>query len=64
MKNVLHKIRLARNEKKYSQEYMAEKLNISQNSYHKLENGYTKLTVSKLKKIAVILNTNASNLID
>jgi len=64
MKNTLHKIRLARNKKGYTQEYIAFKLNISQKTYNKLENGYTKLTVSRLKKIALILNTDACTLMD
>lgn len=48
-------VRIQRVIKGYTQEYMAEKLHISQNSYSKLERGYTCLTVKRLYEIAEIL---------
>ncbi|MCF6222858.1 MAG: helix-turn-helix transcriptional regulator [Flavobacteriaceae bacterium] len=63
MENILNKLRLARNEKGYSQEYMAEKLDISQKSYCKIENGCTNLSVTRLKQIAYILNLDLSGIL-
>jgi transcriptional regulator with XRE-family HTH domain len=42
-------------EKKYSQEYVAHKLGISQKAYSKIEAGTTELTVRRLTQIAAIL---------
>jgi len=50
--------------KGYSHENMAIDLDISQGAYSKLENRKTKLSVDSLFKIAEILNTSISNLID
>jgi len=63
MENILKKLRSARNEKGYSQEYMAEKLKISQKSYCKIENGRTNLSVSRLKQIALILNLDLNTIL-
>lgn len=49
-------LRKYRLEKKYSQEYMASQLNLSQTSYGRIENGKTPLTIEMLEKILVILN--------
>lgn len=48
-------IRLLRKHKEYSQEYMAEKLNIDTVTYGRVENGKTKLTIERLEEIAEIL---------
>jgi len=50
--NKIKKIREYRN---YSQEYMAEKLGISQNTYSNLETGRTELGVERLKEISALL---------
>jgi len=49
------KIKKYRENKNYTQEYMSEKLNISQNTYSKIETGGIKLTVDRLKQISDIL---------
>lgn len=57
-------IRKKREERNYTQEYLAYKLNISQNAYSKIELGYTKITVERLFQIAEVLETNAAELLD
>lgn len=51
-------IRKVRERKGFSQEYMANSLEISQASYARLENEDTKITVERLYKIAEILDTS------
>jgi hypothetical protein len=58
------KIKKYRELKNYTQEYMAEKLDISQNTYSKIENGGIKLTVDRLKQISDILETPVEELIN
>lgn len=48
-------IRKIREAKDYTQDYLAAKLDISQNAYSKIELGYTKITVERLFQIAQIL---------
>lgn len=57
------KIRSLREEHDFSQEYMAEKMAISTNTYGKLERGETRLTIDKLEKIASILGMDLIDLI-
>lgn len=57
------KIRVQRMIKGYSQEYMAFRLDISQNAYSKLERGETKLTVRRFYEIAEILEISIDNLL-
>lgn len=57
-------IRKKRDEKNYTQEYLAYKLNISQNAYSKIELGYTKITVERLFQIAEVLEVSATELLD
>ncbi len=52
-------IREFRIAKSYTQDYLAAKLNISQNAYSKIELGYSKLTIGRLFKIAEILEIDA-----
>jgi transcriptional regulator with XRE-family HTH domain len=60
-KNKLKKYRELRN---YSQEYLANQLGISQNAYSKVESNQTKLTVSRLKMIASILDVSEEDLLN
>lgn len=60
---ILQNIRDLRQERKYSQEYMAHRLTFSQNAYSKLERGLTKLTLERLAQIAGILNTTVEDLL-
>src|ERR1700710_2652240 len=50
------KLRLFREFRNYSQEYIAEKLGITQNTYSRIENNQTKMTAERLEKLAIILN--------
>ena len=50
------KLRVLREFRNYSQEYIAEKLGITQNAYSRIENNQTKITAERLEKIATILN--------
>jgi transcriptional regulator with XRE-family HTH domain len=52
---VHEKIRFMREERNWSQEEMAVKLNMSLNGYSKIERGETKVHIPKLEKIAEIL---------
>ncbi|HTI58994.1 helix-turn-helix transcriptional regulator [Mucilaginibacter sp.] len=55
MNDVGEKIRLQRLTKKYSQEYMAFMLEISQAAYSKIERSETELTLRRVYEIAEIL---------
>lgn len=64
IKAIAMNIRSKREQRNYTQEYLAAKLNISQNAYSKIELGYTKITVERLFQIAAILEFEVSELID
>ena len=55
IKAIAANIRNKREYRNYTQEYLAFKLNISQNAYSKIELGYTKITVERLFQIAEVL---------
>ena len=61
--NINEKIRKIRETKAWSQEQMAEKLNMSLNGYAKIERGETKLYLDKLEQIAQILDIDIVELI-
>jgi len=56
-KSILKKIAVIRTNKGYSQDYVAEKLNLKQSGYGLIENGKRKLSVVMLLQIAIILDT-------
>lgn len=56
MNNLNNKIKTIREIKQWSQEDMAEKMNMSLNGYARLERGETKLSLEKLQQIAQIFN--------
>jgi transcriptional regulator with XRE-family HTH domain len=56
------KIRIVRQLKGYSQEYMALQLGISQNAYSKLERGMIRLRTDRLSNIATLLEIPLYNL--
>ena len=62
--DIRDRIKKIRIEKGYSQEYMAGMLNISQNAYHKLERGHTRINLQKFLDIARILEIEVSELIN
>lgn len=61
--NVSDKIRFMRQLKGWSQEDVAEKLDMSPNGYANIERGETDVRVSRLEQIAEIFGTNLTELI-
>ncbi len=64
MKNIMENIKNIRKQKGYSHEYIAHELEISQVAYSKLEKNETKLTVERLYKLANILETPVTDLLE
>lgn len=64
MNKIGFNIRKIRESRGFSQEYMANVLDISQASYARLENEDTKVTVDRLYKIAEILETSIIDFFD
>ena len=64
MEKILNNIKNLRENKGYSQEYMAQMLDLSQVAYTKLEHSKTKLTVERLYKIAEILETPIEEILE
>tara|TARA_B100000780_G_scaffold135383_1_gene94854 strand:+ start:707 stop:985 length:279 start_codon:yes stop_codon:yes gene_type:complete len=62
IKEIRERIKTVRIEKGYSQDYMADMLNISQNAYHKLEKGHTRIHLEKFIDIAKVLEVEVSDL--
>jgi len=56
-------IRRKRENRNYTQEYVAYKLSISQNAFSKIELGHTRITVERLLQIADILGCEVLELI-
>lgn len=63
MRVVAGNIRKIREYKNYTQDYLAAKLEISQNAYSKIELGYSKLTLDRLFHIAIILEVDVNELL-
>ena len=64
MNNVGNKIKQVREAKGFTQEVMANELNITQPSYARLEKDDNRITITRLIHIAKLLNTNVSDLIN
>ncbi|SEN78586.1 DNA-binding transcriptional regulator, XRE-family HTH domain [Mucilaginibacter gossypiicola] len=64
LKLITNNIRKLRENRNYSQEYMAARLHISQNTYSKLELGYTALTLERLILIADIFGVRVISLVN
>ncbi|MGY4384785.1 transcriptional regulator with XRE-family HTH domain [Pedobacter sp. UYP24] len=60
---VINNIKKVRHFKNYSQDYIAAKLNISQNAYSKIELGHSKITLERFFQIANILDVDEAQLI-
>jgi transcriptional regulator with XRE-family HTH domain len=58
------KIRKAREEKRYSQDYLAAQLGLNQSTYCRIETGKIIPSIKQLHQIAVILGTDFMNLTD
>lgn len=56
-------IRKVREYRNYTQDYLAAKLEISQNAYSKIELGYSKITLDRLFHIALILEVEVTQLL-
>ena len=63
MQAVAGNIRKVRKFRNYTQDYLAAKLEISQNAYSKIELGYTKITLDRLFHIALILEVEVTQLL-
>ncbi len=63
MKAVAANIRKVREHRNYTQDYLAAKLEISQNAYSKIELGYSKITLDRLFHIAIILEIAVTDLL-
>jgi len=63
MKNILSNIKEIRESKKYSQTYMAAKLDISQPAYSQIENGERGLDYNMLLQIAIIFEKDVCDVI-
>ncbi|MDB5000395.1 MAG: transcriptional regulator [Mucilaginibacter sp.] len=63
-KAVAYNIRKIRELRDYSQDYLAAKLNISQNAYSKIELGYSDITLNRLFNISTILEVELTDLIN
>ncbi|MFN0291079.1 helix-turn-helix domain-containing protein [Pedobacter helvus] len=57
-KNFSDYIRKLRRERHLSQQYMANAMGVSQNTYWLLENGKTKITLEHIQQLADALNLN------
>lgn len=64
MRQIIAKIKAIRNQKSYSQDYLAAKMNITQNAYSKMELGKTQLSILAFYKIAAILEVDVRDLLN
>ncbi len=64
MNEILEKIRNLRLSHGYTQEYMAEKLNIDTVNYGRIERGKSKLTLDRFLKICEILQISPTELLN
>lgn len=58
------KIRFFRELNQWSQEYMAEQLNMKASGYAKIERNESKINTERLQQIAQIFNLNSQDLLD
>jgi transcriptional regulator with XRE-family HTH domain len=61
---VITNIKTIRETKNYSEEYMADKMGISQSTYNRKENGDGDFTLTELIKMADVLEVSVSKIID
>ncbi len=62
-KAIAGNIRKLREYRNYTQDYLAAKLDISQNAYSKIELGYSRITLERLFIIASVLEVSPADLI-
>lgn len=58
------KIRKAREEKRYTQDYMAAQLGLNQSTYCRIETGDIRPSIEQLHHISLVLNVPFSGLTD
>lgn len=63
IKKIGDTIKKAREEKQYTQQYLAQQLGMTQKAYSKIETSQTQLTVAHLDKIAEVLETSINQLL-
>ena len=63
IKKVGEHIKRVREERNYSQQYLAQELGISQKAYSKIENSQTNITLSHLDRISQVLETSVNQLL-
>lgn len=61
---IVTNIRIARERRNYTQDYLAMRMNVSQNAYSKIELGRSKLTLARLMEICNILEVSVGDMID
>ncbi len=64
MKNIGEKIREVREKKNFTQQQMADELEITPNGYGKIERGESSVSFDKLQKIAQLLKVQLAELVD
>lgn len=64
IKKIGERVKNVREQRNYSQQYVATKLGVSQKAYSKIETGETKLSVENLMKLSEILDTTINDLLD
>ncbi|WKN41944.1 helix-turn-helix domain-containing protein [Tunicatimonas pelagia] len=57
--DIYKKLRKIREYREFSQEYVASRLGMTQNSYSKVERGIGKITVDRLEKICEVLQVDS-----
>jgi len=62
-KTIASNIRKLREYRDYTQDYLAAKLNISQNAYSKIELGYSRITLERFFLISTVLEIDPADLI-
>lgn len=60
---IISNIRKIREFRNYTQNYLAAKLDISQNAYSKIELGYSSITLNRLIEISDILEVDLMDII-
>ena len=63
MNFIAHNIKKIRESKNLTQEYVASRLNISQNAFSRIENNRTRLSTERMREIARILNVSLHELL-
>lgn len=63
-KEIGARIKRLREDRNYSQDYLAQKLGITQKAYSKIETNQTRLSVDNLLRISEVLETSINKILD